>query len=456
MTNLGRNDPCHCGSGKKYKKCHLDADQRSRAAMRQLDANLNGDGESPSASVDFTRLPNLFRQFSNRGPAKDRKEFAKIAATAESLSKYMARREEIEAAGAELEAHRPEFEKLVRDEDRCAALGQAVFAEECFAPLRFTASDVQRAFDHVGHPALMSSDEQTVKILRAAILHLADKERRSLLSMGLLARLPDFVQAGRYLEGWLVQSAAINTAENDGESNAFLFHMFSAGYDAWAAGKRAQDEALLRKMGVDPDRMRGMDLDEVDSWIESQAADPAKKGVIEAFFQDNPHLREESVANLQAMERNSTKLLEHEDCRFLDLPSEEVQPWLVLFSERFNQSGLLPETLTDASGECVREMFKELAFPLMREMAEAIFTRDRILQLVAGLKKYRSDRFTAGDKVAAGQAMGAINYLEREDSPGQNRFLLTLCWRSLGSAIKANTVGDSETAEERGNASAPR
>ncbi len=19
---LGRNDPCHCGSGKKYKKCH--------------------------------------------------------------------------------------------------------------------------------------------------------------------------------------------------------------------------------------------------------------------------------------------------------------------------------------------------------------------------------------------------------------------------------------------------
>ncbi|MFA6388206.1 MAG: SEC-C metal-binding domain-containing protein, partial [Patescibacteria group bacterium] len=21
-TKIGRNDPCHCGSGKKYKKCH--------------------------------------------------------------------------------------------------------------------------------------------------------------------------------------------------------------------------------------------------------------------------------------------------------------------------------------------------------------------------------------------------------------------------------------------------
>src|SRR5262249_21993767 len=24
---IGRNDPCWCGSGKKYKKCHLDADE---------------------------------------------------------------------------------------------------------------------------------------------------------------------------------------------------------------------------------------------------------------------------------------------------------------------------------------------------------------------------------------------------------------------------------------------
>lgn len=22
-----RNDPCHCGSGKKYKNCHMDKDQ---------------------------------------------------------------------------------------------------------------------------------------------------------------------------------------------------------------------------------------------------------------------------------------------------------------------------------------------------------------------------------------------------------------------------------------------
>ena len=31
---IGRNDPCWCGSGKKYKKCHYDFDQK----IRQIEA----------------------------------------------------------------------------------------------------------------------------------------------------------------------------------------------------------------------------------------------------------------------------------------------------------------------------------------------------------------------------------------------------------------------------------
>ncbi len=30
MKKIGRNDPCHCNSGKKYKKCHLNADEDAR------------------------------------------------------------------------------------------------------------------------------------------------------------------------------------------------------------------------------------------------------------------------------------------------------------------------------------------------------------------------------------------------------------------------------------------
>jgi len=30
----GRNDPCHCGSGKKYKQCHLEKDEAARRKAR--------------------------------------------------------------------------------------------------------------------------------------------------------------------------------------------------------------------------------------------------------------------------------------------------------------------------------------------------------------------------------------------------------------------------------------
>ena len=35
---LGRNDPCHCGSLKKYKQCHLDQDEQKAREARAVAA----------------------------------------------------------------------------------------------------------------------------------------------------------------------------------------------------------------------------------------------------------------------------------------------------------------------------------------------------------------------------------------------------------------------------------
>jgi len=437
MTKLGRNDACHCGSGKKYKKCHLDSDQRNQAGARTPRVNA----DTPSASLDLQRLPQMFRQLTQRGSAADRRKSSELLAESEPIIEYLTRREEIEAAAAQLETHRAEFEELMADTDRFAAFAQTLFAEECLASLRFTSSDVRRAFEHVGYPGLLSQDEQTLETLRAAILHVADKERRHKLSMQLLARLPEFVAAGRCLEAWLLQFAAIQTAENQDETNLFLFHMFSFGYKALAAEKQARDESFIRQFGFDLESLRAMSLDELDAFIESHASDPAKTAALEAFFSENPQAREESVANLEAMQRNASELLEREDGRHLLLTGEEVRPWIPRFNDRFNQSEFGSQAPDAAlSEEQARKLFQELALPMMREMAGTIFTRDRISRLVTDLKKYRSDRYAAGDKETPGLAMGAIAYLEREDSPDQNTFLLTLCWRSIGSALKASTA----------------
>ena len=34
VARPGRNELCHCGSGKKYKQCHLENDDKASAAAR--------------------------------------------------------------------------------------------------------------------------------------------------------------------------------------------------------------------------------------------------------------------------------------------------------------------------------------------------------------------------------------------------------------------------------------
>jgi len=44
----GRNQPCHCGSGRKYKHCCLEKDQAQAAAAR-AEASAEAAAQSPDA-----------------------------------------------------------------------------------------------------------------------------------------------------------------------------------------------------------------------------------------------------------------------------------------------------------------------------------------------------------------------------------------------------------------------
>ena len=51
-ANLGRNDPCHCGSGKKYKQCCLGKDEEKARAARAKAA-----AEAPAAAPEEEAAP---------------------------------------------------------------------------------------------------------------------------------------------------------------------------------------------------------------------------------------------------------------------------------------------------------------------------------------------------------------------------------------------------------------
>lgn len=143
---------------------------------------------------------------------------------------------EIEAAGQVLEAHRAAFEAMLADGEEAVKCAEHLFGQECFAPLRFTAEDIYRAFEVVGYPQRHGVEaEEDEAVLDAAILHLADEKVHKRLGRRLLALLPEYVAAGQYLDAWLIQFFSWQTVEQPDRSNVFLLEMFLYGYRAWAA-----------------------------------------------------------------------------------------------------------------------------------------------------------------------------------------------------------------------------
>jgi hypothetical protein len=62
----GRNDPCHCGSGKKYKQCHLAKDE---AAARSARAKVS-EKETPAEEATPEKAAPAPPRHSTRQPWK--------------------------------------------------------------------------------------------------------------------------------------------------------------------------------------------------------------------------------------------------------------------------------------------------------------------------------------------------------------------------------------------------
>ncbi len=350
----------------------------------------------------------------------------------EPVLAYMARQPEIDAASKTLEAHRAEFERFRADAPAYAGRARALFAEERFVPLRFTADDVRRAFEAVGQPPDMATDDRFAEAIRAAILHLADKDRRHRLASSLMLHLPGDVAAGRILDAWIIQECAYLTGAMPDRSNVFLFTMFTYGHDAWAAEQRACDAALLGELGMNSARLQGMSMDEIEAWLNEQQANPALRARLEAALRSHPDQQALAIANYEETQRDSITLLEREDLAGLLLSLDELEPWLPRLTESMRSAiGPVPPSDDFLPDPAVRDALQKALLPVFSEMAGAVFTAERRRQLAAQLRSFRNDRFDHDDKRTSALAQAAMTSVEHEDDPARNPFLNALCFASI-------------------------
>jgi hypothetical protein len=390
--SLGRNDPCHCGSGKKYKKCHLAEDERAERKER-IDERFS--------EMDEDELKTLV-QFSES-------------------------RVEIERALKQLERHRSDFEKLLEDEAALTERANRLFSEPMFEPLWFNPEELADAIEPFGSLDSIPEAEGPAKALEA-IQSIATKDKRRLLGTRLLLLLPNLVAAKRFEDAWIVQLSAVSMIEDHRNPNEFLMTMFRQGMERWARLDEELEREQLQAIGLTRERLDSMSMEEVDRWAESLRADPARCADLEAQLRSR--VSPEAVdRRIQHAEMEALRFIEEEELLQLLPTRAEAEEWGSLLHQGFltvlDKYPEVPAPIPD-DHPAAKEI-STLIWDTSSEMASALFTLERLQELVAAFRKVRNEKFVAGDKKGAACLGASLALFERVTTPGENPFLIQLC-----------------------------
>jgi tetratricopeptide (TPR) repeat protein len=120
LASLGRNDPCHCGSGKKYKKCHLAEDESAIVV--------------PTAAPDPDELlASGWRLFEQRRPGAAEKEFRAALALKPDWGDALVAIGLSKLRGGDQEGARKEFDQVLRVSEKLAAELKSSGAKDAFS-----------------------------------------------------------------------------------------------------------------------------------------------------------------------------------------------------------------------------------------------------------------------------------------------------------------------------------
>ncbi len=202
MSLPGRNDPCHCGSGKKYKSCHWAADRAAAGARADADKARDARLEALGHPSD-AEMRELYQSSTGRalpaGPVPE--------ATRATLTDLWRQRKLADEALARLapeqdrwarhfDAHPDEFEAVAAD------LGRDPY----YSRFELTKANARKVRMQLGAPPA-AADALREYAARGVALTLDDDDRANFRE-AVLARVPDLVDEGRLKEAYVLATCA--------------------------------------------------------------------------------------------------------------------------------------------------------------------------------------------------------------------------------------------------------
>jgi hypothetical protein len=218
MTTIGRNDPCWCGSGKKYKKCHWQADQRAAAeraaAERAQRERLESVGH-PSDAELRRRYERMAGQAPPPGPLP-----AEVRDSITELWQHERLGEQArEALEPERELWASYFEERPEEFEEVA---NELARDSFFDTYTLTERNVRKVRSELGSLPEKREGEEMREYVRRAIEITLDEGDRDMFYAALLSRLPDLVEEGNLKAAYVIDTSAARVQDPGAPISPFL------------------------------------------------------------------------------------------------------------------------------------------------------------------------------------------------------------------------------------------
>ena len=214
----GRNDACHCGSGKKYKKCHLQAD-RAEAAGRAKKERRRQERLSEMGRPTDDVIRDMVKEMTGRNLPTDRipDEVRK------TMTETWRRDQLIEQSRAALDAHFEGKDVSEMAEKAFEKAATGLIAELDLEEFALTNTNVVRVKRACGE--LPKEAKKLQAYADEAVALSLDEDDRVGFRRGLLAFLPGLLDEERFDEAKVLTTCADQILDKEQPANAFMRDM---------------------------------------------------------------------------------------------------------------------------------------------------------------------------------------------------------------------------------------
>lgn len=212
----GRNDPCWCGSGKKYKKCHYAEDQRN-AAERASQERVRQDRMEALGHPSDEEARDLYQEATGRpAPAGPLSADARNAVT-----ELWRERRVIALAHEQAAPHLTEWESYFAEHPNDWEVIAADLATDPFYE-RYLLTDENQAKIRAQLGPLPEEAEALHGYATEAIALSLDDEDRATFNQAILTQLQSLVEASQWKEAYVLVTAADRVLDPEAAISPFL------------------------------------------------------------------------------------------------------------------------------------------------------------------------------------------------------------------------------------------